>query len=150
VDLYRINRQLLAVAGALNIFGSNGDLPAMTQQSSPATATLLPCPFQEIHDAVNALGGRPDQDNSYDQGIVDTVAKVLDIIEKAQSRNVAQTAPEPLSLQAVREDERMACWKIAEAERASAAVDKQAWIVAFDIANAIKARGYPLPSTDDR
>jgi hypothetical protein len=51
-------------------------------------------------------------------------------------------APEPLSLQAVREDERMACWKIAEAERASAAVDKQAWLVAFDIANAIKARGY--------
>jgi hypothetical protein len=30
---------------------------------------------------INALGGRDDQDNSYDQGIVDTVRKALEIIE---------------------------------------------------------------------
>ncbi|SHJ72246.1 hypothetical protein SAMN05444159_1320 [Bradyrhizobium lablabi] len=47
-------------------------------------------PLQGIYDAINALGGRPDQDNCYDQGIVDTVAKVLDIIEKAQAAGVAQ------------------------------------------------------------
>lgn len=41
--------------------------------------------LQEIHDAVNALGGRSDQDDSYDQGIVDTVSKVLDIIEKRRA-----------------------------------------------------------------
>jgi hypothetical protein len=41
--------------------------------------------LQVIYDEVNALGGRPDQDNSYDQGTVDTVAKVLEIIEKAQA-----------------------------------------------------------------
>lgn len=45
--------------------------------------------LQEIHDAVNALGGRSDQDNSYDQGIVDTVNKVLEIIEKAQAGSSA-------------------------------------------------------------
>lgn len=32
-------------------------------------------------EAINALGGRQDQDNSYDQGCVDTVAKCLEIIE---------------------------------------------------------------------
>ena len=47
---------------------------------------------------------------------------------------------EPLSLRAVRENERMACWKIAENERATVPVDKAAWLVAFDIANAIKMR----------
>lgn len=41
--------------------------------------------LQQIHDAINALGGRPEQGNSYDQGIVDTVAKALEIIEKAQT-----------------------------------------------------------------
>ena len=35
MDLHRNNRQRLAVAGALNLFGSNGNLPAMTQRSSP-------------------------------------------------------------------------------------------------------------------
>lgn len=43
--------------------------------------------------------------------------------------------------QAIREDERLACWKIAENERATASVDKAAWLVAFDIANQIKMRG---------
>ena len=52
---------------------------------------------------------------------------------------------EPLALQAAREDERLACWKIAEEERKTAAVDKPAWLVAFDIANAIKMRGHTSP-----
>lgn len=52
---------------------------------------------------------------------------------------------EPVALQATREDERLACWKIAENERATAPADKQAWLVAFDIANAIKSRGFALP-----
>ncbi len=43
---------------------------------------------------------------------------------------------------AIRADERLACWKIAENERATAPVDKAAWLVAFDIANAIKMRDY--------
>jgi len=60
-----------------------------------------------------------------------------------RSSDGAATTPEPLSLQAVREDERLACWKIAEEERHSASVDKAAWLVAFDIANQIKMRGMP-------
>jgi hypothetical protein len=36
-------------------------------------------------EEINALGGRSDQDNSYDQGIVDTVAKALEIIERAKA-----------------------------------------------------------------
>jgi hypothetical protein len=52
---------------------------------SGGEAVSPPMPLQAIHDAVNALGGRSDQGNSYDQGIVDTVAKVLEIIEKAQA-----------------------------------------------------------------
>lgn len=51
-----------------------------------------------------------------------------------------------LALQAAREDERLACWKIAEEERRTAPPDKQAWLVAFDIANAIKMRGLALSS----
>lgn len=43
-------------------------------------------PLQDIYDEVNALGGRSDQDNSYDQGIVDTVNKVLEIIERKQGK----------------------------------------------------------------
>lgn len=58
---------------------------------SRARAQAEPNLLQEIHDAVNDLGGRSDQDNSYDQGIVDTVAKVLEIIERAQSGGVAQS-----------------------------------------------------------
>lgn len=57
------------------------------QNISAATCDAL----RSIHDAVNALGGRSDQDNPYDQGIVDTVAKVLEIIEKAQSGDDAQS-----------------------------------------------------------
>lgn len=53
--------------------------------ASLPVAQAVTDPLQAIHDAVNALGGRSDQDNSYDQGIVDTVAKVLDIIERAQA-----------------------------------------------------------------
>jgi hypothetical protein len=49
-------------------------------------------PLQEIYDAVNALGGRSDQDNSYDQGIVDTVSKVLEIIETKREVRDAQFA----------------------------------------------------------
>ena len=33
-------------------------------------------------EAINALGGRPDQDNSYDQGVVDAIAKALEAIER--------------------------------------------------------------------
>jgi hypothetical protein len=47
--------------------------------------------LRAIHDEINALGGRPDQNNSYDQGIVDTVKKALEIIEKAQA--LAALAP---------------------------------------------------------
>ena len=63
----------------------------------------------------------------------------------------AQRALEPLSLQAVREDERLACWKIADRERTAlknADPTKAAWLVAFDIANAIKMRGTALTSTE--
>ncbi len=56
---------------------------------------------------------------------------------------------ETLALQAVRADERLACWKIAENERATAMPDKQAWLVAFDIANAIKMRDFtPTPAAE--
>jgi hypothetical protein len=61
---------------------------AFYERSNPARPSPAPDAvraLQSIHDAVNALGGRPDQDNSYDQGIVDTVAKILEIIEKAQA-----------------------------------------------------------------
>jgi hypothetical protein len=51
-----------------------------------------------------------------------------------------------LAVQAARADERLACWKIAEEERKTAAPDKQAWLVAFDIANAIKMRDHGTPS----
>lgn len=37
--------------------------------------------LDQAWEAINALGGRPEQDSSYDQGIVDTVTKALDIIE---------------------------------------------------------------------
>lgn len=33
-------------------------------------------------EAVNTLGGSPDQNNSYDQGMVDGIAKALEVIEK--------------------------------------------------------------------
>jgi hypothetical protein len=56
-------------------------LPSPAPEPAPDAVRAL----QSIHDAVNTLGGRPDQDNSYDQGIVDTVAKTLEIIEKAQA-----------------------------------------------------------------
>lgn len=49
-----------------------------------------------------------------------------------------------LAIQAAREDERLACWKIADKERTAlknACPEKAAWLVAFDIANAIKMRG---------
>jgi len=45
-------------------------------------------PLQEVYDAINALGGGPVQDNSYDQGIVDTVEKALEIIERMQGRTL--------------------------------------------------------------
>jgi hypothetical protein len=123
VDLYRINRQRVAVAGALNLSGKIRDLPEMTQQSSPAT---------EVLDFLNSIEGA-----GYGGMASFEIARahVRDMVGEAAT---PRGAPEPLSLQAVREDERMACWKIAEAERASA------------VANAIKARGYPLPSTDDK
>ena len=38
--------------------------------------------LDQVWDAVNVLGGRPDQDNSYDQGWADAIAKALDEIEK--------------------------------------------------------------------
>lgn len=37
--------------------------------------------LDQAWEAINALGGAPAQNNSYDQGIVDTVTKALDIIE---------------------------------------------------------------------
>lgn len=58
---------------------------AATLRASDAGATGREL-IQEIYNAVNALGGRSDQDNSYDQGIVDTVAKVLEIIERAKEK----------------------------------------------------------------
>lgn len=49
----------------------------------PATAPRATAPggLDQAWEKINALGGRSDQDNSYDQGLVDTVAKVLEIIE---------------------------------------------------------------------
>lgn len=38
--------------------------------------------IRKVYDEINAMGGRPDQNNSYDQGIVDTVAKVLEVLER--------------------------------------------------------------------
>lgn len=54
------------------------------------------------------------------------------------------------ALQAVRADERLACWKIADKERnalknAGPDNDKAAWLVAFDIANGIKMRDLASP-----
>ena len=72
------------------------------------------------------------------------------IKQRDEARAHAQRAQEPLSLQAVREDERLACWKIADRERTAlknADPTKAAWLVAFDIANAIKMRGTALTST---
>jgi hypothetical protein len=37
--------------------------------------------LDQAWEAINALGGADVQDNSYDQGIVDTVKRALDIIE---------------------------------------------------------------------
>ncbi|MDB5584852.1 MAG: hypothetical protein JWR80_10028 [Bradyrhizobium sp.] len=37
--------------------------------------------LDQAWDKINTLGGRDVQDNSYDQGIVDTVRKALEIIE---------------------------------------------------------------------
>jgi len=41
-----------------------------------------PAVLDRAWDQINALGGGQCQDNSYDQGIVDTVSKALDIIEE--------------------------------------------------------------------
>ena len=38
--------------------------------------------LDKLWDEINVLGGRSEQDSSYDQGIVDTVTKVLEIVEK--------------------------------------------------------------------
>lgn len=37
--------------------------------------------LDQAWEAINALGGSSEQNNSYDQGIVDTVDKALAIIE---------------------------------------------------------------------
>lgn len=60
----------------------------------------------------------------------------------AMKKRVIESLTETLDSKATRADERLACWKIAENERATAPVDKQAWLVAFDIANAIKMRDH--------
>jgi len=41
--------------------------------------------LETVWEEVNALGGSQYQDNSYDQGVVDTVAKALEIIERAKA-----------------------------------------------------------------
>lgn len=65
-----------------------------TTRSVPPLSLL-----KNLYDEVNALGGRSDQDNSYDQGIVDTVANVLGIVERAQaalSRDTADMRPQDI------------------------------------------------------
>jgi hypothetical protein len=57
----------------------------VSKDTRMSTAKNLDQVWQEI----NALGGSSEQNNSYDQGIVDTVAKALEIVERAQ----AVTAP---------------------------------------------------------
>ena len=37
--------------------------------------------------AINSLGGRADQDNSYDQGYVDAIGRALEEIEKLGGRD---------------------------------------------------------------
>jgi hypothetical protein len=60
-------------------------LPQMVAQRRAALAALLrglaQQPLDQAWDRVNTLGGSQWQDNSYDQGTVDTVAKALEIIE---------------------------------------------------------------------
>lgn len=47
-----------------------------------------------------------------------------------------------LALQAIRAEERFACWKIADEARKNDPRDKAGWLVAFDIANQIKMRDF--------
>lgn len=43
--------------------------------------------LDQAWEEINTLGGREDQTNSYDQGIVDTVGKCLEIIENLGGMN---------------------------------------------------------------
>ncbi|MDB5606697.1 MAG: hypothetical protein JWP25_3597 [Bradyrhizobium sp.] len=98
-----------------------------------------------LTQAQSCIKGETPEDITFGEAEDDTFSKIRDALDDMQTlrRLAAKPADEGLALQAVRADERIACWKIAEKERdalKNADPKKAAWLVAFDIANAIKRR----------
>jgi hypothetical protein len=67
----------------------------------PAPDAVREALIDLVWEEINALGGVPEQNNSYDQGCVDTVGKALEIVEKfggtdpAPKRAIAAPVPSP-------------------------------------------------------